>query len=87
MYGGGSGLVTKLKLLVTQSCLTPVIPWTVPARLLCPWDSPGTNIGVGRLSLLQGIFPTQESNQGLLHNWQILYCLSQEGSPNFTSTH
>ena len=43
MYGGGSGLVAKLKLLVTQSCLTPVIPWTVPARLLCPWDSPGKN--------------------------------------------
>ena len=33
-----------------------------PTRLLCPWDSPGKNIGVGRHSLLQGIFPTQESN-------------------------
>ena len=53
MYGGGSGLVTKLKLLVTQSCLTPVIPWTVPARLLCPWDSPGKNTGVGCCFLLQ----------------------------------
>ena len=30
-----------------------------PARLLCPWDSPGKNTGVGSRSLLQGIFPTQ----------------------------
>ena len=58
MYGGGSGLVAKLKLLVTQSCLTPVIPWTVSARLLCPWDSPGKNTGVGCHFLLQGIFLT-----------------------------
>ena len=28
------------------------------ARFLCPWDSPGKNIGVGCHSLLQGIFPT-----------------------------
>ena len=30
-----------------------------PARLLCPWDSPGKNTGVGCHALLQGIFPTQ----------------------------
>ena len=39
------------------------------------------NAGVGRLSLLQGIFPTQELNQGLLHYKPILYQLSQKGSP------
>ena len=38
------------------------------------------NPGVGSLSLLQGIFPTQESNQGLLHCRQILYQLSYERS-------
>ena len=38
-----------------------------------PWNSPGQNTGVGSLSLLQGIFPTQELNQGLLHCRQILY--------------
>jgi len=43
-----------------------------PARLLCPWDSPGKNIGVGGRSLLQGIFPTQGSNLGLLHFRYIL---------------
>ena len=39
------------------------------------------NPGVGNLSFLQGIFPTQESNQGLLNCRQILYQLSYEGSP------
>ena len=39
------------------------------------------NTGVGSLSLLQGIFPTQESNGGLLHCRWILYQLSYEGSP------
>ena len=46
-----------------------------------PWNSPGQNTGVGSLSLLQGIFPTQRLNPGLLHCRQILYQLSQEGSP------
>ena len=52
-----------------------------PARLLCPWDSPGNNTGVGCHSLLQGIFSTQGSNLGLLHCRQILYCLSHQRSP------
>ena len=43
------------------------------ARLLCPWDSPGQNTGVGSCSLLQEIFPTQGSNPGLLHCRQILW--------------
>ena len=38
-----------------------------PARLLCPWDSPGKNTRVGCHLLLQGIFPTQGFNPGLLH--------------------
>ena len=40
-----------------------------PARLLCPWDSPGKNTGVGCHFLLQGIFLTQGLNLHLLH-WQ-----------------
>ena len=39
-------------------------------------DSPGKNTGVGCHALLQGIFPTQGSNPGLLHYRQILYWLS-----------
>ena len=39
------------------------------------------NIGVGSLSLLQGIFLTQETNRDLLYCRRILYQLSYEGSP------
>ena len=48
-----------------------------------PTEPPGKskNTGVGSLYLLQGIFPTQESNQGLLHCSWILYQLSYQGSP------
>ena len=38
------------------------------------------NTEVGSLSLLQGIFPTQGSNRGLLHCRQILYQLSYHGN-------
>ena len=56
-----------------------------PARLLCPWNSPGKNIGVDCLSLLQGIFLTQGLNLGLPHCRQILYCLSHLGSLSYRS--
>ena len=46
-----------------------------------PWNSPGQDTGVGSLSLLQGIFPTQGSNPGLLNCRWVLYQLNQEGSP------
>ena len=52
-----------------------------PHGLPSPWNSPGQDTGVGSLSLLQGIFPTQESNQGLLHCRRILYQLSYQDSP------
>ena len=42
---------------------------TVALQILCPWDSPGKNTGVGCHFLLQRIFPTQGLNPGLLH-WQ-----------------
>ena len=61
--------------LVTQSCLTLCNP--VDCRLLCPWDSPGKNTGVGYHFLLQGIFPTHGLNPcllGLLH-WQMGFFL------------
>ena len=47
-----------------------------PARLLCPWNSPGKSTGMGGRSLLQGIFPTRRSNPGLLHCRLVLYRLS-----------
>ena len=62
---------------VFQLCLTL---W--PHGLHSPWNSLGQNTGVGSLSLLQGIFPTQGSNPGLLHCRRILYQLSHKGSPS-----
>ena len=49
-----------------------------PARLLCPWNSPGKKTRVG--SHCQGIFPTQGQNLGLLHCRQILCRLSHRGA-------
>ena len=55
-----------------------------PTRLLCPWDSPGKNTGVGRHAFLQGIFlPIQGSNLGLLHCRQFPLCLSHQGSSRY----
>ena len=48
--------------------------WTIqPARLLCPWDSPGKNTEVDCLAFLHRIFLTQESNLRLLCllHWQV----------------
>ena len=62
-------LITPLECLkVTQSYMT--LP---PHGLYSPWNSPGQNTGVGSLSLLQGIFPTQGSNPGLPQCRWILY--------------
>ena len=56
----------------------------LPASLLCPWDSPGKNPGVGCHFPFQGIFPTQGLNQHLLCllQWQVgSLTLSHLGSP------
>ena len=52
-----------------------------PCGLYTPWNSPGKNTGVGSLSLLQGIFPTQISNPGLPHCRRILSQQSHKGKP------
>ena len=72
---------------LTIYSLVTLILWSeVEVTQLCPtlcdptdctlWNSPGQNTGVGSLSLLQGIFPGQGSNPGLLPCRQILYQLS-----------
>ena len=55
---------------VTSDTLWPRGLW--PTRLLCPWDFPGKNLGVGCHFLFQGIFSTQGSNLRLLRflHWQ-----------------
>ena len=69
--------------LVTQLCPTLVV-WRglEPAKLLFPWNSPGQNTGVRCHFLLQGIFPRERLNPGLLHGRQILYQLSHQGIPS-----
>ena len=61
---------------IAQSC-----PILRPHGLYSPWNSPGQNTAVGNLSPLQGLFPTQGLNPGLLHCRRILYQLSHKGSP------
>ena len=67
--------------LVTQSCsiLCNPIDCSLPGSSV-HGDSPGKNTGVGCHFLLQGIFPTQGLNLGLLHCKQILYHLSHQES-------
>ena len=71
--------ICPCKVKFAQSCPTICDPMGYS-----PWNSPGQNTGVGRLSLCQGIFPTQESNWGLLHCRQTLYQLNYQGSPIFS---
>ena len=63
--------------LVAQSCLTLCNPMDcrLPGSSI-HGDSPGKNTGVHCHALLQGLFPTQGSNPGLLHCRQFLYTLS-----------
>ena len=66
----------------TESESRSVVSDSLRPRGLCsPCNSPGQNSGMGSLSLLQGIFPTQGSNPGLLHCRRVLYQLSHQGSP------
>ena len=73
--------------LVTQSCPTLCNPMdcSLPGSSVHR-DFPGKNTGVGCHFLLQVIFPTQGSNQGLPHCRKILYQLSYQGSPLYFGT-
>ena len=62
----------EVKVLVTQSCPTLWPHGLWPARLLCPWNSPGKNTGAGCHYPLQGTFLTQRQNR-------FLDCLSHQG--------
>ena len=81
-------MITDFFFKVTQSCLTlcdPMVTYSrlfqspIPDYTVC--NSLGQNTGVGSLSFLQGIFPTQGSNSGLPHCRRILYLLSHQSSP------
>ena len=91
---GGSARLAPAKdggELVTNPQFQPLLPnevnvaWSCltlrPYGLYSPWNYPGQDTGVGNPSLLQGIFPTQGSNPGLLHCGWIPYQLSHKGRP------
>ena len=75
----GHNFVGWVRVLVTQLCLTLCDPMDL-IRLLCPWNSPGQNTGVGCHAFFQGIFLNHGSNPGLSHCGQILNHLSHQGS-------
>ena len=64
---------------LAQSCLTLCNPMDYTVYGI--WNSPGQNTGMGSLSLIPRIFPTQGSNTGLTHCRRILYQLADKGSP------
>ena len=81
-------IISFLLLLVTLSPNRSEVKWKSLScvslwlhGLYSPRNSPGQNTGVGILSLLQGIFPTQGWNPGLPHCTRVLYQLSHQGSP------
>ena len=71
----------KVKVLAAQSCLNLWDPMDCSPPGFSVHEISRKNTGVGCHSLLQGILLPQESNPGLLHCRQILYCLSYQGSP------
>ena len=74
----------KVKVLVAQSCLTVCDPMDCsPLGSSVHGILHATILEWVSHSFLQGIFPTQGLNPGLLHCRQILYCLSHQGSPKY----
>jgi len=78
-------VVEWVAILFSRGLPNPGIELRSPALQMgfLPSEPPGKpkNTGVDRLSLLQGIFPTQESKQGLLHCRQIIYQQNYHGRP------
>ena len=86
----GFFLLKKVKVLVPWLCPhghnKALVPFATPRTAACQASlsmgfSKQEEVGVGNLSLLQGIFPTQGLNPGLLYCRQILYRLSHQGNP------
>ena len=65
----------------SESC-SVVLDSLQPHGLYSPWNSPGQNAGVGSRSLLQGIYPTQESNPGLPHCRRIMLSQISQAEKN-----
>ena len=79
---GNAATVNCVLCSLAQSCPTLCDPMDCsPPGSFVHGDSPGKNTGVGCHAILQGIFPTQGLNLGLLYCRWILYHLSHQGSP------
>ena len=81
--GYGSPGCAVISLSVVSDSLGPM-DGSPPGSSVCG-DSSGKNSGMGCHALLQGNFPTQDSNTGLLHCRRILYQLSYLGRPALVS--
>ena len=77
---GLQGIWSACQKVKSESCSVVSDSWRLHG-LYSPRNSSGQDTGVGSLSLLQGIFPTQGLNPGLPHCRPILYQLSYKGSP------
>ena len=74
--------ITRIMCAYSLSCAQLfVTPWTVARQAPLSMGFSRQNTGVSCHGLLQGIFPTQGLNPGLLHCRWILYQLSYQGSP------
>ena len=71
----------KVKMKLLNRVQLFATPWTVAYQVPPSMGFSRQNTGVGCCFLLQGIFPTQGLNLGLLHCRQTLYCPSHQGSP------
>ena len=83
-HGGRSNMEGQQNILLFSPSFVSNSLWShglYPTRLLCPWDFPGKNTGVGNNFLLQGIFPTQGLNLHPLHWEADTLPLSYQGSP------
>ena len=72
--------------LVAKLCPTLATPWNIACQAPLSMEFSRQEYWNGLPFLLQGIFPSQGSNLGLLHCRQILYQLSYEGSPSYSHT-
>ena len=77
--GNDAGQLVKVKSLSHLKLFAT--PWTVAYQAPPSMGFSSKSALVDCYFLLQGIFPTQESNLGLPHCWQTLYRLSHQGSP------
>ena len=83
LYSKSTDLNVKMKVLVAQLCLTLCNPMECgPPGSAVHGDSPGNNTGVGSHSYLQGMFPIQGLNPGLLHCRQNSLSSEPPGKPD-----